>query len=335
MKIVIITDAWKPQVNGVVNSLSKIAEGLTQKGHNVEIIGPNQFKTIACPTYPSIRLALFSKKKLKKLLFKIKPESIHIATEGPLGLAGRKICIQNKWRFTTSYHTRFPEYIKARIPIPLWLTYKFLKNFHSAAHKTLVPTISIKKMLESRGFKNIDIWSRGVDQNIFKPAKKKEESSYTKPVMVYVGRVSVEKNIEDFLKININGSKIIIGDGPDLRKLKHKYKNVIFLGEKFGKELANIVASSDVFVFPSLTDTFGIVLIEALACGIPVAAYPVSGPIDIIENGVNGSLNRDLETAIKDALKISKEECIKKAKQYTWQSSTNQFESSLTPIKIL
>ena len=330
MKILIISDAWKPQVNGVVNSLNMTCIKLREIGHKIEVIGPDRFKTFPCPSYPSIRLSFFPKKKLLSIINKYKPDSIHIATEGPLGQAARKICLDNKWRFTTSYHTQFPEYIKARIPIPLSISYFFLKRFHSKAEKTLVPTKSMAEKLKDKGFKNIAIWSRGVDKNIFKPSKVKINNKRKKAV--YFGRVSPEKNIEAFLNTNLNIEKIVIGDGPSLAKLKEEYPEVIFLGEKFGRELSKIVAESDVFVFPSKTDTFGIVIIEALACGVPVAAYPVTGPKDIIEHEVTGYLSDNLDRAIIGALKINRNNCIQESMKYSWENCSKQFETSLSLI---
>lgn len=330
MKILIVSDAWKPQVNGVVNSLDMTCRKLREIGHDIEVIGPNRFKTFSCPTYPSIKLAFLPRKKLLKIINEYKPESIHIATEGPLGQAARKICLHKRWRFTTSYHTQFPEYINARIPVPLSISYYFLRKFHSKAERTLVPTKSMAEKLVSKGFKNITIWSRGVDKDIFKPSATKIINKRKKAI--YFGRISPEKNIEAFLDINLDIEKIIVGDGPSLSKLKKDYPEAIFLGEKFGRELSKIVAESDVFVFPSKTDTFGIVIIEALACGVPVAAFPVTGPKDIIEHEVTGYLSDDLERAIIGALKIDKNSCVKESMKYSWENCSRQFESSLSLI---
>lgn len=330
IKLAIVTDAWKPQVNGVVTTLGKTKDTAEKMGHQVLAIHPGPCKTIACPTYPEIRLALNARSHVKRELEKFNPSHIHIATEGPLGLFARRYCIKHKLAFTTSYHTQFPEYIKKRFPIPLGISYKFFKNFHRKATRTMVGTPHMKNLLETRGFKNIALWSRGVDHNIFKPGNK-NSLSHEKPIWVYVGRVAIEKNIEVFLKLSLPGTKLVIGDGPAKQMLAEKYTDTIFVGYKFGEELAAYIASCDVFVFPSLTDTFGVVMIEAMACGLPVAAFPVTGPRDVVQDGLTGCLNKNLQHAALAALKLNPADCIAHAQEYTWEKATLQFINNLTP----
>ncbi len=331
MKIVIATDAWQPQVNGVVRTYENMQCELTGFGHDVHIIHPGQFNTMPCPSYPSIRLALFPYRGVSQQLDEIEPDAIHVATEGPVGQAARKYCLKQKLPFTTSYHTQFPEYVKARIPVPLSLSYRMVRNFHKAAERTLVPTNYMRELLIQRGFKNVNIWSRGVNSEIFKPGDK-AYLDFRRPISVYVGRVAVEKNIAAFLDLELPGTKLVIGDGPDLDKLKQTYPDAVFTGFKFGEELAAHIAASDVFVFPSRTDTFGIVLIEAMACGVPVAAYPVTGPIDVVKQGETGVLNEDLLPAVEAALKLKPEDCIQYARTYTWDSSARCFLGNLARI---
>ncbi|MCG8435836.1 MAG: glycosyltransferase family 1 protein [Gammaproteobacteria bacterium] len=328
MKIAIVTDAWDPQINGVVITLKKTTKILKDWGHTIEYITPQGFHSIPCPTYPDIRLALFPNRKVFKNLDDFQADAVHIATEGPLGMAARKWCIKNNFPFTTSYHTQFPEYVRLRAPIPLSVSYAWLRRFHGNAQRTMVPTKTQLKRLQERGFKNAVIWSRGVDTELFKPGDKsflKEQ----RPVFMYMGRVAVEKNIEAFLELDLPGTKYVVGDGPDLEMLKGKYQDTVFTGFKFGEELANYLAAADVFVFPSRTDTFGLVLLEALACGVPVAAYPVTGPIDVIENGVTGCLDEDLGKAAEDALRLDPETCREYALKNSWEEATKQFLSHI------
>jgi len=330
MRIVIVTDAWHPQINGVVKTLSTTAEHLQKWGHATLVIQPGLFKTFPCPTYPEIRLAWFPHKRIDALMNEFGPDAVHIATEGTLGVAARRWCVRNRFPFTTSYHTQFPEYIRARMPIPLAASYAFLRNFHGAAARTMVATPTMQRQLEQRGFKNIVRWSRGVDLELFKP-QDKDFLPFAKPIWIYVGRVAVEKSIEDFLMMPAPGTKIVVGDGPARAELQIKYPNTHFVGYKFGAELAAHVASADVFVFPSRTDTFGLVLLEAMACGVPVAAYPVTGPIDVVERGVSGILNEDLGTAARSALWLDPKKCREHALRYSWSAATQQFLSNLQP----
>ncbi len=331
MKIAIVTDAWEPQVNGVVTTLKTTQKTLIELGNTVEVYTSTAFKSIPCPTYPEIRLALNPKSQLKKSLNSFKPNAVHIATEGPMGLAARSICKKNNWVFTTSYHTQFPEYIRERFPIPLKTSYTFFRWFHSGAVRTMVGTQHQKDLLVSHGFSNLVRWPRGVDTEIFKP----EDEHFLdapRPIWVYVGRVAIEKNIEAYLELDLPGTKFVIGNGPAYDELNAKYNDIKFVGYKFGKELAQYIAAADVFVFPSKTDTFGIVMLEAMACGVPVAAYPVTGPIDVVNNNLTGCLNDDLKQAALCALELDKKACLKQASEYTWVKATNKFFSNLARI---
>lgn len=324
MKIVIVTDAWAPQVNGVVRTLKQTRKCLIELGHEVHLITPENFRTMPCPSYPSIRLALFPGRKVARLLRQYKANAIHIATEGPLGMAARRWCLRHNVSFTTSYHTQFPEYLRLRAPIPLSWSYAWLRRFHSKAVRTLVPTRSQQQSLIEHGFQHVEVWGRGVDTNIFTPDTPKD-LGLSGPVMLNMGRVAVEKNIQAFLDLDLPGTKVVVGDGPDLALLKQRYPEVLFTGAKFGRELAAYVAAADVFVFPSKTDTFGLVLLEAMACGVPIAAYPVTGPADVVQNGVTGVLNDNLTVAVTEALKLNPDHCIAYAKAHSWLACSEVF----------
>lgn len=324
MKIVIVTDAWEPQVNGVVRTLKQTRKCLEQMGHEVMFITPDDFKTIPCPSYPSIPLALFPGRKVKQLLNAAKANAVHIATEGPLGMAARRWCLRNKVKFTTSYHTQFPEYVRLRAPIPLSWTYAWLRRFHGKAVRTLVPTRSQQQALFERGFKHVEVWGRGVDTDIFTPDAPRQ-LDLPGPVLMNMGRVAVEKNIEAFLQLDVPGSKVVVGDGPDLETLKQRYPEVTFTGAKFGRELASYIAAADVFVFPSKTDTFGLVLLEAMACGVPVAAYPVTGPKDVVLDGITGCLSDNLADAVLAAQNLDAAACIAYAKKNSWMACSEVF----------
>ena len=331
MKIIIATDAWKPQINGVVTTLGKMGDELSLLGHQVKYITPESFSTLPCPSYPSIRLAICPKNKVSRMLDEFKPDAVHIATEGPLGQAARTYCIKLNIKFTTSYHTQFPEYLRLRAPIPISWTYAFLRRFHEKAVCTMVPTPSQQQRLIDRGFSNVVVWSRGVDLELFRPGTK-EIIDAPRPLSMYMGRVAVEKNIEAFLKLELPGTKIIVGDGPDLASLRKKYPSVMFTGFKQGEELAQFLAAADVFVFPSLTDTFGLVMLEAMACGVPVAAFPVTGPIDVIVPGKTGELDNDLKKATLKALELNPTDCIEYARNNSWRNSAETFFNYLEPI---
>ncbi len=331
MKIAVITDAWHPQVNGVVRTLDQTRHQLERLGHQTVFVTPQDFTTYPCPTYPSIRLALFPKKRIERTLSQFKPHAVHIATEGPLGYSAGSLCFQSGIPFTTSFHTQFPEYIRARIPFPVSWSYGYLRRYHSRAIRTFVATPSLRKRLHDLGFNNLEIWSRGVDTSVFMPGPKTYFST-PRPISLYMGRVAIEKNIEAFLELDLPGSKYVVGEGPDLRYLQSKYRDVHFVGQKLGKDLVAHVSAADVFVFPSLTDTFGLVLLEAMACGVPVAAYPVTGPIDVVQNGKTGVLDTDLRRAIFRALNLDPADCIAYARKHSWEQWTKRFVSLLEPI---
>ncbi len=332
MHIVIVSDAWCPQINGVVNTNRNTCAELERLGHDVTVIGPDRFRSLPCPSYPEIRLALFPRRRLHRMLDELKPDAVHIATEGPLGLAARRWCLKHKFPFTTAFHTQFPEYVKLRTGIPLAFTYRFLRWFHDPATTTMVATRTLKQRLEQWGFRNLGMWSRGVNAELFRPGDKVFLEG-PRPIFLYAGRVAVEKNIEAFLKLDLPGTKYVVGGGPDLETLKNRYPGARFAGCQTPAEMARYMAAADVFVFPSLTDTFGLVIIEALACGVPVAAYPVQGPADIIEDGVTGCLDDDLTRAALDALatSIDPERCRRQAMLYTWEACTRQFLGHLAP----
>jgi len=328
VRIAIVTDAWLPQTNGVVRTLERTAEQLRALGHEVLLIEPGLFRTFPCPTYPEIRLAWLPRRRLGRMLSKFAADAIHIATEGTLGSAARAWCRQRGLPFTTSYHTQFPEYVRARLPIPLALSYAYLRNFHGAAARTMVATATMQEQLEARGFRNVARWTRGVDTQLFRPADK-HWLQLVRPVALYSGRVAVEKNIEAFLEFDWPGDKVIVGDGPARVALEAKYPRARFVGFRFGDELARYVAAADVFVFPSRTDTFGLVLLEAMACGVPIAAYPVTGPIDVVEQGITGVLKDDLREAALAALHLDPRDCRSYALKHTWEAATDQFLSNL------
>ena len=325
MKLVIVTDAWHPQVNGVVRTLERTREELVKLGHEVAVVSPQCFFTVPCPTYPEIRLSVATKYDIAVEIKKYAPDHIHIATEAMLGMAARSYCRSHGLNFTTSYHTRFPEYLSARVPIPLHWSYAYLRRFHNSGIGCMVATQTLEQDLKSKGFKNLKRWSRGVDTDVFKP-ERRIDHGFEGPVQLYVGRVAVEKNIEEFLQTNVPGTKIIVGDGPARLELSKRFPDAKFLGVKTGDELADIYACADVFVFPSRTDTFGIVLLEALASGVPVAAHPVMGPIDVVgEHHEIGVLNNDLNDAIRGALKGDRNACRNFALQRSWTKTAELF----------
>lgn len=295
------------------------------------MITPEQFRSVPCPTYPEIRLALFPGRKMARTIESFRPCVVHIATEGPLGLTARRYCVSRGIPFTTAYHTKFPEYLAARSPIPARWTYKGMRWFHRPSAAVMVATATVEKELTRHGFDNIKRWSRGVDTDLFRP-REKSFLDLPRPIALYVGRVAVEKNIEAFLALPEPHSKVVVGDGPQMSQLAKKYPDVRFVGLKQGEELARYYAAADVFVFPSLTDTFGLVILEALACGVPVAAYPVAGPLDVIGDAPVGCLHTDLATAVREALKISPEACRAHAERYSWAASAAQFLENVKPF---
>ncbi len=332
LRVLIVTDAWEPQVNGVVRTLQQLGGELRNMGHEVRYVTPQSFKTIPCPTYPEIRLALWPLKWMRKTVAEFSPCAIHIATEGPLGLAARNFCVRHGLPFSTSFHTRFPEYINARFGTPVEWGYTFLRWFHRPAQTMMVATRSLQDEMRERRFPSTAIWSRGVDVELFRPRPELKAGDWLglpRPIWLYVGRVAVEKNIESFLKLDLPGSKLVVGGGPQLESLKSHYPEVHFAGPKFGEELAEHYAASDCFVFPSLTDTFGLVTLEALASGTPVAAYPVQGPKDVIGDAPVGCLRDDLASACRAAVKISPDRARAFALEYSWEACTRQFIDNL------
>jgi glycosyltransferase involved in cell wall biosynthesis len=328
-RVLLVTDAWHPQVNGVVRTLEMLARDLEAMGHKVAYATPQGRMTVPMPTYPEIRLSLFPRRSLEKIIAQFDPNAIHIATEGTLGMSARAICVKRKIPFTTSFHTRFPEYVKARFPfVPVSWVYGFLRWFHGPAATMMVATQSLKDEMESHGFTNCSLWSRGVDVEVFRPIAD-ATLPFPKPIWLSVGRVAVEKNLDAFLSLDLPGTKVVIGDGPARAELARKYPDAKFLGPKMGEELSRAYAASDVFVFPSRTDTFGLVVLEALASGTPVAAYPVQGPRDVIGDAPVGALDDDLKTACDSALKIPREDCRAFALTRSWRACTEQFVANL------
>jgi len=329
MKILIISDAWLPQINGVVRTLSTTKQHLENLGHQVEVISPDLFRTIPCPSYPEIRLVIQpARHKVIDFIHTFRPDCIHIATEGPLGWAGRNACQALNLSFTTSFHTKFPEYVYARLGIPPRWGYRFLRWFHHLSKSVMVATPSMRSSLEKEGFQHLAPWSRGVDVELFHP-RPKDFLLDPRPISMYVGRVAVEKNIEAFLKADLPGTKYVVGGGPQLDYLRAHYPDVKFVGSKAGEELASYYAAADVFVFPSRTDTFGLVVLEALASGVPVAAYPVSGPVDILRDTPVGCLDENLTQATLNALKLDAQQCRPHALKYSWRACTQQFLGNL------
>lgn len=328
VRIAVVTDAWEPQVNGVVRTYRQTRGELEAMGYQVTMVTPQGFRTVPCPTYPGIPLAVWPGPGVASALEQAAADAVHVATEGPLGHAARRWCIRNRQPFTTTFHTRFPEYLRARVPVPISLTYAYVRRFHAAAVRTMVPTPSQRARLEGWGFGNVHVWTRGVDTGLFTPGRAME-LPYPRPVSLCMGRVAVEKNIEAFLSLDLPGTKVVIGDGPDREKLSTRFPEAVFLGEKHGVDLAAHVAAADVFVFPSLTDTFGIVLLEAMACGVPVAAFPVTGPIDVVRPGITGVLDEDLGAAVRGALELDPAPGVAFARERSWRAATEQFLSLL------
>jgi len=331
MRIAIVTDAWNPQVNGVVRTLTQTKGELEAMGHTVLMVTPLAFRTLPCPTYPEIRLSVLPGRGVKRMLEAFRPEAVHIATEGPLGWSARGYCLAQGIGFTTAYHTRFPEYVWHRFGMPLALTYGMLRRFHGPATRVMVPTPTVKRDLEARGFRRVVLWSRGVDTAVFQPGDRALLAD-TRPIFLYVGRVAVEKNVEAFLALDLPGTKWVVGEGPQLAELKAKYPEVRYAGVMSQAELARYYDSADVFVFPSRTDTFGLVLLEAMACGLPVAAYPVTGPVDVVGGSPGAALDDDLRAACLKALTLSRTAARDHAAGYSWAACTKQFAGYLRPV---
>jgi glycosyltransferase involved in cell wall biosynthesis len=334
MRVLIATDAWHPQVNGVVRTLTSLAKSASALGATVDFLTPEGFRSFALPTYSNLRLALPNKREIARRIQAAAPDAIHIATEGTIGLAVRAYCLRHGLPFTSSYTTRFPEYISARFPIPESWSYAVLRHFHSAATVTMVSTVSLMSELRRRGFRNLGMWTRGVDTELFAP-QRAIALDLPRPIFLTAGRVAVEKNLEAFLSLDLPGSKVVIGDGPQEAELKRRFPQAAFLGLRSGTELAGLMASADVFVFPSLTDTFGVVQLEALACGVPVAAFPVTGPKDVIANNPIGALNEDLRIACLEALHMSRGACRAFALTRSWETSARQFLDHVNQVAVV
>jgi glycosyltransferase involved in cell wall biosynthesis len=342
MRILIATDAWEPQVNGVVRTLIRTIAEMRAMGHIVDVVSPDQFPTLPMPTYPEIKLALGAYEGMQDRFRAFEPEAIHIATEGPVGLAARRLCLEWKLPFTTSYHTRFPEYLSARLPVPPAAGYAYMRWFHKPSGRVMVATPTMREELERHGFRNLSYWTRGVDTDLFqmRPGElegfpgwpePEELKGLPRPIFLNVGRVAVEKNIEAFVELDLPGSKVVVGDGPSREELTAKYPKVVFTGARFGEKLAAYFAWADVFVFPSLTDTFGLVILEAMATGAPVAAYPAPGPIDLIPGSGAGECNADLRQACLDCMTIDRRAVRAYAEKFSWRASAEQFVANLEP----
>ncbi len=332
MRIVIATDAWHPQVNGVVRSIEAMAAEAERLGASVSFLTPQGFASVELPTYRDIRVALPTWWAVSRRMTELAPDHVHIATEGPIGLAARRYCTRKGALYTTSYHTQFPEYLAARAPVPRGLSYAALRWFHNGGAGTMVSTDSLAGELERRGFRNIMRWSRGVDHRLFHP-RPTSVLDLPRPIFLYVGRLAVEKNLQAFLSLDLPGSKVVAGDGPARNDLEARFPQTTFLGVQTGEALARIYASADVFVFPSRTDTFGIVLLEALASGLPVAAYPVAGPNDVIGDSDVGVLDEDLGAACRRALCVPRDKPRAFALRYTWAESARQFLDNILSVR--
>ncbi|MCC0029475.1 MAG: glycosyltransferase family 1 protein [Brucellaceae bacterium] len=332
MKLLIATDAWQPQVNGVVRTMGIVIDTMRARGHDVHVISPQDFRSMPCPGYPEIPLAFARPRRLARMIEDYAPDAIHIVTEGPIGFAARRACLRNGWHFTSAFHTRFPEYLRARAPIPVPLTHALFRRFHAASSNVLVPTQSILDDLKARGYGHLKLWTRGVNRTLFHPGRR-GESGLPGPVFAYVGRLATEKNIAAFLELALPGTKLVVGDGPQRGELEKRFPDAVFVGAKTGEPLAEAFASADVFVFPSRTDTFGLVILEALASGLPVAAYPVPGPLDILAKAgpSAGVLDEDLAKAALGALELGPVDPDAVLGDFTWDACADIFEAALVP----
>jgi 1,2-diacylglycerol 3-alpha-glucosyltransferase/glucuronosyltransferase len=332
MPILIATDAWHPQVNGVVRTLTSLANSASGLGEEIAFLTPEGFPSLPVPTYPGLRIALPNRREIARRIEAIAPDAIHIATEGPIGWAVRAYCRRRKLAFTTSYTTRFPEYVSVRTGIPESLGYAVMRQFHAASSMVMVATDSLRRELAGRGFRRLGNWTRGVNTELFRPDDP-ARLDLPRPIFMTMGRVAVEKNLEAFLSLDLPGSMVVIGDGPQKAELEHKFPRAHFLGEKKGRDLSSHLAAADVFVFPSLTDTFGVVQLEALACGTPVAAFPVTGPLDVIADHPIGAIDNDLRVACLRALEMSRKTCRNFALERSWENSARQFLGNLTALQ--
>ncbi|WP_136161462.1 glycosyltransferase family 4 protein [Sphingomonas flavalba] len=332
MRIAIVTDAWAPQVNGVVRTLQAVRAELERAGHAVLIVAPDQFASLPCPTYPEIRLAMARTERVGAMLAAFAPDAIHLATEGPLCLAARRWCLRHGLAFTTAYHTQFPDYVARRTGMPAEWVWRYIRWFHAPASGVLASTPSIRRLLASHGITALRHWGRGVDLGCFTPDAPPPAlyAGLPRPIQLYVGRIAVEKNVEAFLRAAAPGSKVVVGEGPARAALEARHPAAHFTGALAGRALAGAYAGADVFVFPSRTDTFGLVMIEALACGTPVAAYPVPGPLDVL-TAATGAMDEDLAAAIPRALALSRTACAAEGRRFSWAESAAQFVAALVP----
>ncbi len=333
MRILLATDAWPPQVNGVVRTLTELARELAKLGHDVTALHPGLFATVPCPGYAEIRLALGARRRIGAMIEAARPDAIHIVTEGPIGFAARRWCLARGLAFTTAFHTRFPEYLAERRLAPRSLTYALLRRFHAPAAGVMVATPSVARALAGRGFVNLLPWTRGVDHDLFDPGRRQAEIGFPRPIFLSVGRIAREKNLPAFLALDLPGSKVVVGTGPQSAALRRRFPAAHFLGRRENGALATLYASADVFVFPSRTDTFGLVMLEALASGLPVAAVPVPGPGDVIGDSGAGVLSEDLRAAALAALDIPRAHCRAHALEFSWATCARQFVDQLCPLR--
>ncbi len=324
MRILIATDAWHPQVNGVVRTYERVADEARAHGAEISFLTPADFRSIPCPAYPGIRLAIPNRKHAWELIEAACADLIHVATEGPVGLMARSFCLRRRRPFTTSYHTKFPEYASALLSIPSSWSFALMRRFHNSGAGTMVATASLLSELRQNGFTRLLPWTRGVDTDLFRPRSDRLFGS-DRPVFLNVGRISKEKNLEAFLAADLPGLKVVVGDGPHLPALKRRFPDAVFTGPKSGEDLAAHYASADVFVFPSRTDTFGLVLLEAMASGVPIAAYPVTGPLDVVAHGVSGILDEDLSKAARAALRLDRAKVREDAFRFSWAKTVELF----------
>jgi glycosyltransferase involved in cell wall biosynthesis len=329
VRLALVTDAWHPQQNGVVRVLDTLLRLLQAENHHVDIISPDHFTTVPCPTYPEIPLAVFPGRQMAQQLESLAPDAIHLATEGPLGWAARAWCLRRKRPFTTAYHSKFPQYLQARTGVPLFIPYAGMRHFHAPSAGVLVPSASVLDELREWRFGQLKLWSHGVDRSVFKPGPKDALAALPRPIFMNVGRVTIEKNLEAFLRLDLPGSKVVVGSGPQRAELMAKYPGAHFHQVSGDEALAACYNAADVFVFPSRTDTFGLVMLEALACGVPVAALPTTGPVDVIGGSKAGILSEDLRQAALDALDIDPLHCLQRAAEFPWSTVKDQFLENL------
>lgn len=325
MRILLVTDAWHPQVNGVVRCNESVIAELRKQGHEVLVVHPGMFRSVPYPFYKEIRLSLLPSRRLRRIAREFRPDRVHISTEGPLGVAARRMCVREKREFTTAYHTHFPKYLWDHLRIPSALSWPFFRWFHGRSQRVLASSESAARILRDAGIANAVAWTRGIDRSVFLPCGREDLGEG--PILLHAGRLSVEKNVRAFLRCRVPGTKVLVGDGPERAALQKEFPEAVFLGWRFGKELAQAYSSADVLVFPSRTDTFGMVMIEANACGTPIAAHPVHGPLDIVVPGVNGEMDEDLEVAIVRALRVSREDCLRSSGRWNWSDAARMLLS--------